>query len=105
MKVNKQIFNQLKSQLETLVEHLGFEQTQQQYHQEKVGTAFWLWHKLYMCISYPDDNPNVFRKADHSRLFKQDASFVLYPCDTNDDTLLTALVKALDQIFEVDKRH
>jgi len=33
------------------------------------------------------------------RLFAHDPSFELYPCDTDDTTLKTALIKALDNIF------
>jgi len=61
----------------------------------------------FLCIvyankRYTDDNRNV-KFINGKRLFEYDETFEYYLCDTNDNTLYTALKKAVKEIFdEVD---
>ncbi len=48
-----------------------------------------VWYKTYCFATYGDDNPNAYHNG--KRVFEQRDDVELYPCDSNDDTLLTAL--------------
>ena len=68
------------------------------YKENKVSTAFQLWHSNYANRQYPSDNPNVYFTFG-SRLLPYNPDFQMYPDDTNDDTLKTALLKVCDEIL------
>ena len=98
MKVDKKTFEQMKKDLWVLINYVGVKKVQQMYCRQPIGTAFKLWMRLYDCKVY-DEHPHILWKSDGSRLFPKDSEFNLYPCKTNDTTLQTALVKALDEIL------
>lgn len=50
---------------------------------------------VYKNLRFPSNNPNVTFMPDGSRLLEIDETFELYPNDTNDDTVSTAVRKAL----------
>ena len=60
--------------------------------------AWRLWHIVFCNRQYPCDNPNVFF-VGHGRLLSYDPNFQMYPDDTNDKTLETALDKVCKEIF------
>lgn len=57
-----------------------------------------LWFRVWASVNYPDSNPNVVRDANGNRLFTHDETYELYPNDSNDTTLLTALKRAAKQM-------
>lgn len=61
-----------------------------------VSTYFNLWHIVYANKKYTDDNRNVIF-VNGERLFKFDDYFEYYICDTDDNSLLTALKKAFKE--------
>jgi hypothetical protein len=50
---------------------------------------------VYKNLRFPSNNPNVAFMRDGSRLLEIDETFELYPNDTNDDHVATAVRKAL----------
>ena len=54
-----------------------------------------VWFRTATSASFDDTNPNVLRDADGKRLFEYDFNYPLYPCDTNDITMQTAIRKAI----------
>lgn len=56
-----------------------------------------IWHKAHCCATYPDDNPNALCKGKRA-IDKVD--FPLYPCGSNDESLLTALNKIIKELNE-----
>ena len=100
MKINAQARRSMKSDLLTVVNHYGFISMFQAYTADKVNIAFKLWQKVHMNRAYSSDNPNVILVNKYAgRLLPYTPDFELYPCNTNDDTLKTALVKVLNDIF------
>lgn len=49
-----------------------------------------IWFKVYVCIKYDSENANVI-KLNGKRILPYDPNFELYPDNTNDTTLSTAL--------------
>lgn len=56
---------------------------------------FHLWMKTFYCVTYPDDNPNALIKG--KRIIPQQ-DFPLYPCQSNDDSLNTAIRKIIKEL-------
>lgn len=52
---------------------------------------------VYKNKNFDDENPNV-TFIDGKRLFELDRDFELYPGDTNDDNIETAMKRALKQV-------
>ena len=50
-----------------------------------------LWFRTWASVNYPDCNPNVLRFDTGERVLQYDPTFELYPCGSDDTTLLTAL--------------
>ena len=99
MKITKGVFNDMVAKMRIMVNFIGRDICEQSFHNNPVGCAFNIWSMVYFSVNYPDKNPNV-RKVRGVRLFVHDDSFELYPCNTNDDTLQTAVVKAVKQILQ-----
>jgi hypothetical protein len=57
-----------------------------------------VWLHVFMNRNYPDNNPNVKKDNEGKRILSQIEDFELYPCDTNDTTIYTALNKILDNL-------
>jgi hypothetical protein len=60
--------------------------------------CFNLWTIVYSNRRYGNDNSNVIF-VNNTRLLEYDENFVFYPCNTNDNTLLTALKKAIKELI------
>ena len=56
-----------------------------------------IYFKGYCSIQYEDNNPNVL-KINDKRLFEYNPNFKYYQCDTNDNTLNTAIKQAFKSI-------
>ena len=103
MKVNELVFKKMKSDLRIVLDYykdlygITFDNIE-----IPVSTYFNLWHSVYANKRYTNDNKNV-NFVEGKRLFELDESFEYYPCDTNDDTLLTALRKAIKEIYNEKK--
>jgi hypothetical protein len=52
-----------------------------------------IWFRVYANRAWADNDPRIFRTELGERLLRLDKDFDLYPCDTNDDTIGTALNK------------
>lgn len=98
MKLTKNTREQIKPLLEKLIDWLGKPFVVHCYQGNKTNTAFDLWHKLYCNINYDDNNPNVIFVSG-KRLFVRNTGFLMYPDNTNDDTLKTGLLKVISEII------
>lgn len=56
----------------------------------KAGDLQYLWFKAWSSVAYPDDNPNVIME-NGKRLLAYDPGFQLYPCNSSDAHVLTAM--------------
>lgn len=59
-----------------------------------------VWFRAATSVSFDDTNPNVLRDANGKRLFEYDFNYPLYPCDTNDTTMVTAIRKAVKNYLQ-----
>jgi hypothetical protein len=50
-----------------------------------------VWFHTFINRSYNSDNPNVKTDKNGNRILSQIENYELYPCDTNDTTIYTAL--------------
>ena len=97
MKIDNAILQRMKEDITILLEHYDYiDYVMKAGFNE--GKMFQTWHKVYASIKYGDDNQNVAKKADGTRLFKRNPEYNYYPCDTNDNTLSTGLKKIFDLI-------
>lgn len=58
----------------------------------EVGTLHTVWFRTWASVAYDNTNPNTAYDLSGVRLFKQDPDYNLYPYDTNDTTLGSALM-------------
>ena len=100
MKVDKVTYTRIVSNLETIIDYFGKSDILVMFEDDNVNTAFMLWHKLFCCKTYDTENPNVLKAEDGSRYFLLDDTWTLYPCNTNDDTIKTAIVKAVKEVLQ-----
>ena len=98
MKVDFKTLQSITRDLKVIVELCGYMEVFRRYKDNKVATAHTLWHGVYCNRRYPSDNPNV-KFIGLKRVLPYTPDFERYPCDTKDDTLKTALIKALDSIL------
>ena len=49
-----------------------------------------IWFRTYANRKYPDNHPYIYKK-NGKRVLEQDLNYELYPCDTNDNTIETAI--------------
>lgn len=96
MKVNDNIFQKMISDLRIIIKAYNIDSLQ--YSELSVSDFFTIWHFVYSNRRYSNDNRNV-KFVDGKRILEQDNNFEYYPCDTNDNTLLTALKKAVNIIY------
>ena len=102
MKVDFKHYQEMKAELKTLINHIGYIKLYQYWvnnKQDRISLSHSLWHKVYCNKTYTADNPNVIMTRQ-GRLLRYDPEFSMYPCNTNDDTLKTALIKAITEIFK-----
>ena len=95
MKVTGNDLLKMRADIKILVDYLtegkGFKNP-------SITTMHDVWFNVYANRRYEDSHPMVI-KIEGKRLLEQDKNFDLYPCDTNDNTIETAL-KAIFGSFE-----
>ena len=86
-------YNELKSALVVLKNHYDLN--------KETATAYapTLYFKVYQQKTYKDQNGNVIKNADGSRLFELNEAFKLYPDGCNDTHIRTAMKNAINEIF------
>lgn len=96
MKISDNIFQKMKSDLAIIIKAYGLSELK--FGELKESDFYTLWHFVYCNRKYPESNKNV-RLVNGKRLLSLDINFEYYPCDTNDNTLGTALKKAIKEIL------
>jgi len=62
-----------------------------------IGNMWNVWFNTFESINYPDNNPNVIF-VNGVRLFSQNPDYILYPCNSIDNTLQTALIAIFKEL-------
>lgn len=62
-----------------------------------IGNMHNVWFKVFSNRKYDDKNPNVIF-IDGVRLLSYDEHYELYPCDSNDNSLQTALISIFKEL-------
>jgi hypothetical protein len=96
MKINENVYYKMKSDLRVIIKAYGLSELK--FTDLSISDFYTIWHFVYMNRRYSDDNRNV-KFINGKRLLSMDDNYVYYPCDTNDDTLLTGLKKAIKEIL------
>jgi len=93
MKYPQTQYNELKSALVILKNHYDLD--------KETATAYapTLYFKIFQQKTYQDQNANVVRNADGSRLMKLNEAFKLYPDGCNESHVNTAMKNAIKEIF------
>ena len=87
MKVSSENLNKMNSLINKLANHYKIDLSTI----NNVNDYYFLWCRVSDNIRYSDDNGNVIKLADGSRLFEQNESHKFYVDNTNDTTIMTAL--------------
>jgi len=99
MKVSEIEFQKMKSNLKVVLDYYyNIHGVTFNYIDIPESTYYNLWNIVYANKRYTDENKNV-KFINGKRLFEYDETFKFYPCDTNDNTLLTALKKVIKELI------
>lgn len=106
MKVTKEVFEKMKSDIKVILDH--YKLKTESIESISDSTLFAIWRKVYQNRYSPSEvkfngvmqvNPNVDFNDVGERILERIDTFEFYPCDTNDNTLLTALRKATKELI------
>ena len=93
MKYPQTQYNELKSALVVFKNHYDLDK------ETATAYALHLHFKVYQQKTYEDQNGNIIRNADGSRLFELNESFRLYPDGCTESHVTTAMKNAIKEIF------
>ena len=93
MKYPQTQYNELKNAL------LLFKKRYEIDKETATNKADYLHYKIYQQKTYQDNNANLIKNEDGSRLFELNEDFSLYPDGCNDMHVKTAIKNALNEIF------
>lgn len=94
MKIDSTTRNKMKEDLTTVVNYYF---PHGKPSELSIGNMHTLWFKVFCNRKYEYNNGNVI-KIDGKRLMELDFDFTLYPCDSNDNTLQTALISIFKEM-------
>jgi len=97
MKVTKEVREQMKSDIKTVLDF--YLPNYPNYLDLSVRDYYTIWSWVWMNKKYDDSNGNVRFTKDGNRLFEYNPDFEIYPCNTNDKTLETALKSILFELL------
>ena len=106
MKVTNEAFQKIKSDIKAVMDFHNVSGTIEIYSDEILTS---IWHRTFQnrysqsrvkIGGVEVSNPNIDFKENGDRLLERDTKYKLYPCDTNDTTLLTAVRKAVNEIIQ-----
>jgi hypothetical protein len=96
MKIDSNTFLKMKTDLSVIIKSYNLNYIK--FEDLTDSDIFAIWSFVYNNRKYTESNKNV-KFIDGMRLLPLDIDFNYYPCDTNDNTLLTALKKAIKDIL------
>jgi hypothetical protein len=97
MKIDNRTFeNMLKDIKAILPYYLVRKQTE--LSEITIGTMYDIWFYVHANRTWDSRDVRIFRTELGERVLSFNRDFDYYPCDTNDDTLGTALKKIMNQI-------
>jgi len=99
MKIDNITKNKMKKDIEVICNYY----LKKEVKELRIGDLFNIWNKVYCNRHYSNDNPNVVL-IDNIRLLPMDFSIDFYPCNTNDNTLQTALIQILTELGYIVKK-
>lgn len=97
MKVSQDVLIKMKSDIEVILNHYNLINIK--YEDFSTTDIFNIWSIVYANRKYNENNSNVIFTSNDVRLLERDLTFEWYPCDTNDNSLETALRKVLKEIL------
>ena len=104
MKVTNEVFQKMKSDIKAVMDFHNVSGTIGIYSDDILLS---IWHRTFQnrysqsmvkIAGVEVTNPNIDFKENGDRLLERDTKYELYPCGTNDSTLLTAVRKAVNEI-------
>lgn len=93
MKIDKLTLDQMKNDIEVICKYFF----PKGINELSIGNMHNIWFKTFANRKYDDLNGNVIF-VNGKRLLKQDDLYSLYPCDTNNNSLQTALILIFKQL-------
>ena len=95
MKASKETVIKISEQILHVLNHFGLDI---ELLNNSSATSMWrMWHWIHEEISYSEDHP---RFEGRERIFEHDFNHELYPDDTNDKTMTTALRDAFKLAYD-----
>ena len=99
MKTKFETLQQMKRDLRAVINHIGYIRIYNAYKENPARVAFDLWNIVFVNRKYTTDNPNVIFVGS-GRLLSYMPNYELYPDNTNDNTLQTALLKVCNELLK-----
>jgi hypothetical protein len=97
MKVTPEVYQKMKSDIKVILNiYFPYAETIP-FEFFRISDLHEIWFKVYANRKYEDSHPMV-QKKNGKRVLKLDESFEMYPCDTNDNSLQTALIKLFKEL-------
>lgn len=92
MKIDNTTFLQMQADLNLI---LPFYMVRNQIELEEITEAMMhhIWFEAYANRTWADNDPKIYRDELGERILSKKENYDLYPCDTNDTTISTALNK------------
>ena len=97
MKVTKEVLEQMKSDIKTVLDY--YLVVKPKFEDLYKSDYFTIWSWVWMNRRYNDSNLNVRKGLDGKRLLEYNPDYEIYPCNTNDETLETALRSILEKLL------
>ena len=88
MKIDKNTLQIMTNDIKVIIDHKKLD-----VNLLDVNELNYLWFATYCNRTYSDDNKNVFKDSSGNRVLSyiDRENYDLYPCNTNDNTIYTAL--------------
>ena len=93
MKIDSTTRNKMKTDIQIVCDYFFPKGV----YELSIGNMHNVWFKCFANRNYPNDNGNVIF-IEGKRLLEQDITYSLYPCDSNDNTLQTALISIFKEL-------
>ena len=93
MKVDVNTKNRMKNDIKVICDYFF----PKGINELSIGNIWNVWQKTFENRKYHETNGNVV-SIEGKRLLTQDLNYELYPCNTNDNTLQTALISIFKEL-------
>ena len=97
MKVTPEVYSKMKSDIKVMLKvYFPYAETIP-FEFFRISDMHDIWFKTFVNRNYEDSHPMV-KKREGKRVLSFDPNYELYPCDTNDNSIQTALIKIFKEL-------